>query len=75
MEAYKNLSGNSDVLAYEIGMDSITVQFRDDSIYLYTYRSAGEAKIEKMKQLAHAGQGLNTFINQVVKQGYADKIR
>lgn len=75
MENYKNLGGDSNVAAYEIGSDSIKVQFRDGSLYTYTYQSAGQSNIEQMKTLAIAGQGLNSFINRVVKKNYATKSR
>jgi hypothetical protein len=75
MERYKNLGENSGVLSYEIGNDSITVQFSPDAVYLYTYRSAGSLHIEKMKLLAVTGKGLNTYINKYVKKGYEAKLR
>jgi hypothetical protein len=75
METYKNLSGNSGVLAYEIGFDSITVQFRDYSIYLYNYASAGRETIEHMKKLAKDGRGLNSFIKRFVDKRYASRLR
>ena len=75
MEHYKNLGGDSGVVAYEIGPGSITVQFKDGSVYLYTDQSAGAASIAEMQRLAKAGQGLNSFINRVVKKGYARKLR
>lgn len=73
MTPYKNLGGDSGVAAYEIGNDSIEVQFKDGMIYLYTVSSAGSANIEQMKNLAIVGEGLNGFINSYVKKGYASK--
>ena len=75
MERYRNRGGDSGVVAYEIGPDSITVKFSDGSIYLYTYQSAGSANIEHMKRLAIDGEGLNNFINRCVKKSYARKLR
>ncbi|MBW5285862.1 hypothetical protein [Burkholderia gladioli] len=75
MERYANRGGDSNVAAYEIEQSSIKVQFGDGSIYLYTSQSAGSANLEQMKQLAIAGQGLNSFINRVVRKGYAEKLR
>lgn len=75
MEPYANRGGDSNVLAYEIEHSSIKVQFGDGSIYLYTSQSAGPANLEHMKQLAIAGQGLNSFIGKVVRKGYASKLR
>lgn len=73
MERYKDLSRKSGVIAYEIANDSISVQFKEGCVYLYTYQSAGRAKIEQMKSLAIAGQGLNTFINQFAKTLFTSK--
>ncbi|HEY0733473.1 MAG TPA: hypothetical protein VGD69_01080 [Herpetosiphonaceae bacterium] len=74
MEQYQNLSGDSGVVAYEIGDDSITVEFSRGGVYRYDYESAGREAIERMKELAHAGRGLNTYINQTVKQQFAEKL-
>lgn len=74
MERYQNLSGNSGVTAYEIGQDSITVQFQDGAVYLYTGQSAGLANLREMQRLALAGQGLSSFIARVVRDGYASKL-
>jgi len=75
MARYRNLGGDSGVVSYEIGDDSIEVAFRDGSAYLYTKQSAGRHNIERMKALALGGQGLNAFINTHVKHGYASKRR
>jgi len=73
MEAYKNLGGDSGVVAYEIGSDYIRVKFSDESIYLYTNGSAGSHNIREMQRLARQGQGLNAFINTTVRKNYAMK--
>lgn len=75
MERYKNLGGDSNVTAYEIGEGSIVVRFGDGSAYLYTDQSTGAANIREMQRLAVAGEGLNTFINRFVRKHYARKIR
>jgi hypothetical protein len=76
MEQYKkNNSGASGVEFYEIENDDIIVQFVDGSIYRYTYKSAGENAIEQMKELAIAGKGLTTFINQHVRDKYEEKLK
>ena len=74
MKRYRNRGGDSGVVAYEIGPTSITVKF-SDAVYLYTYQSAGRANIERMKRLAIAGEGLNSFINRCVRKRYAKKLR
>lgn len=75
MERYKNLGCDSNVVAYQVGADSITVQFNDGSIYVYTSRSAGVANLAELQRLAQAGQGLNSYINRYVRKGYAQKLR
>lgn len=75
MERYKNIGGDSGVAAYEIGQGSITVQFKDDAVYLYNNQSAGNANLTEMQRLAAAGQGLNSFISRVVRKDYAQKLR
>lgn len=75
MEKYQNLGGVSGVYAYEIGEDSITVEFNDGGIYLYTNASAGSQNIENMKRLAIKGKGLNSYISTNVGTRYASKIK
>lgn len=75
MEKYRNASGESGVFAFEVGADSIKVQFIDGAIYLYSYSSAGSLNIEHMKNLARLGVGLNSFINKTVRKNYAAKLR
>jgi len=75
MEPYKNRGGDSNVVAYEVATDSIKVQFRDGSVYLYTYQSTGQDAIERMKALATDGHGLNSYITRFVRKRYASKLR
>ena len=75
MERYRNLGGDSGVIAYEIGDDSIRVMFSKGSVYLYTDASAGSHNIREMKRLARSGQGLNSFISTTVRKKYARKER
>lgn len=75
MERYANLGGDSGITGYEIAADSITVQFKDGSVYLYSYASTGQRDVERMKQLAQQGQGLNSFISKHVKDRDARKLR
>ncbi|HEX8515930.1 MAG TPA: hypothetical protein VF868_07005 [Bacteroidia bacterium] len=76
MEQYKKSnSGTSGVEFYEIEKEHIIVQFVDGSIYKYSYESAGESAIEHMKELAIAGKGLTTYINQYVKDKYEAKLK
>lgn len=49
----------------------IEVEFGDGSIYGYSETSAGATNVQKMIGLANAGQGLNSFVNKVVRKRYA----
>jgi hypothetical protein len=73
MQRYRNLSGVSGVVAYEIADEAITVKFTDGGTYVYSYASAGRPNVEQMKLLARAGKGLSTFISQNVQKAYASK--
>jgi len=74
MERYRDLTGDSGVLAYETGDDYIKIRFRGGDIYLYTNAITGQRNIEQMKRLAAKGRGLSTFISQHVKDRYAAKL-
>ena len=75
MKRYRNLSGSSGVVAYEIADDAITVKFWEGDFYLYDYAEPGQQEVETMKGLAVAGRGLSSYISQVVKGRYARKWR
>lgn len=75
MQRYKDLNGDSGVGGYEIGGDSIIVEFKNGTTYLYTNRSTGYTNIEKMKGLAERGRGLGTFINKYVRDNYQAKLK
>jgi len=74
MQRYKNASGESGVVAYDIDAGAITVQFRGGDRYLYTEDSAGAANVARMQELARAGHGLSSFISQHVHDRYARKL-
>lgn len=74
-ERYKNTSGYSGVSGYKIKATSITVLFRDGSIYLYNYSRPGKPSVDYMKTLARSGSGLNGYINTAVRRNYAQRIR
>jgi hypothetical protein len=71
MQRYRRLAGESGVIAYAIAPDAIDVQFVDGQIYTYSYDSTGRQRVEAMKLLAQAGQGLSTYISQHVGSDYA----
>lgn len=68
MKRYRNFNGGSGISEFEIGDDFIRVKFSDRSlIYTYSCGKAGRVNIEMMKKLAKSGRGLNTYLNQHVK--------
>lgn len=74
MTPYRDWDHDSGVKAYEIGQAYIDVQFKDGSAYRYTSLSAGQSNIDEMARLARAGEGLNSFINRVVKKGFSARL-
>ena len=74
MERYKNLGGNSGVVAYETSDDAIVVEFASGERYEYDHRIPGRSHIERMKILAENGLGLNFYIGRYVGKSYARKV-
>ncbi|KAF0208234.1 MAG: hypothetical protein FD171_1070 [Actinobacteria bacterium] len=72
-QTYTDYDKDSGVAEYEIGEDYINIRFDDGSVYTYTYASAGATDIERMKELASAGNGLNAFIMTNVEYDYESK--
>jgi hypothetical protein len=71
MTPYSNLSGDSGVVAYEIGDDFIKVQFRHSpKLYVYDSARPGLSHVHQMQKLAVAGKGLATYISQHVNKNY-----
>lgn len=68
---YKNLSRRSGVESFNDKRGSLTIEFKDGSLYEYTNNSAGSYKMRKMRQLAKRGRGLNGYINRSVKKAYS----
>ena len=60
-------------MAFEIGPESIDVEFSSGWIYRFTYERPGALRVERMKELALAGQGLSTFISRHVKNRYESR--
>ena len=75
MKYYKDVDNDSGVVRYDHGDDWIEVEFANGNtrFYRYTFASVGRSKIQRMKQLADAGEGLNAFINNHAKDRYASK--
>ena len=75
MEKYLNLKGNSSIIEYAIGENYIDVKYNSvPIIYRYSYLSAGIDNVDKMKELAKKGYGLQTYIDDNCKYQYEMKI-
>ena len=75
MTPYRNLSGKSNIVSYDIAEDSIHVVFKSGTHrnYLYNHVSPGRVMVDTMKALAIQGHGLNSYISSTVKGNYDKK--
>ena len=74
MTPYKNINGQSNIIAYENGDGYIKIQFAKGywKIYTYTNLSAGNSIVKHMQKLALQGHGLNSYIS-INKPHYSSK--
>ncbi|MGE5523123.1 MAG: hypothetical protein ACM3SS_05355 [Rhodospirillaceae bacterium] len=72
---YRDLQGNSGVVAYYAGDAYIIVEFQDGAVYLYNATAPGQLHVEEMIRRARQGSGLATYIKQEVREHYALKLR
>ncbi len=71
MQRYADTDKDSGVMGFDIEDTSITVYFKTaNRPYIYSYRGAGRQHVEAMKELAIAGDGLNEYINDHVRNSY-----
>lgn len=75
MTPYRNLSGSSNVVSFEIAEDSIHVVFKSGTHrnYLYNHVRPGKTMVDRMKTLAAQGNGLNSYISTTVKSNFEKK--
>jgi len=73
MQKYSGQIRRGGAVAFEIGPESIDVEFSSGWIYRFTYERPGALRVERMKELALAGQGLSTFISRHVKNRYESR--
>ena len=74
MKPYRGGAGESGVIAYEVGPDWILVRFRRGGTYRYTARHPGPLHVIEMQRLAEAGDGLNTYFSQHVRDDYEARV-
>jgi hypothetical protein len=75
MQKYADVSGDAGVGAYEIGPDSITLEFKKGGTYLYNNIRPGRAHVRNMTPLAVAGDGLTTYVNKYVSDNYFKRLK
>lgn len=79
MPAYRNLGGDSNVVAFDFdpAADWIEVEFAGGKFTIYRYEAAkiGRGNVQQMITLAQAGRGLNAYINthKNIKGGYSSR--
>lgn len=64
----------SGITGYAALARSIAVRFADGTVYLYDTDCPGEQHVERMKELARSGEGLNTYINRRVGRRYSSRL-
>ncbi len=79
MTTYKNLSGKSSVTRYYSYNYKISIYFRPTRYsgeinYQYDDDSAGSYAMGKMRELAIAGRGLNSFIKKFGPNHFFTKV-
>jgi hypothetical protein len=75
MQKYADLSGDAGVGAYEIGENSIVLEFNNGRTYLYNEKKPGLAHVKAMTELAVAGDGLTTYVNKYVRDNYFKRLK
>jgi hypothetical protein len=75
MAQYGGNKRRTGVRGYEIGPDSIDVEFSSGWVYRFSYQKPGPLRVERMKQLAESGHGLSTFISKHVKNRFESRRR
>ncbi|WP_084022286.1 hypothetical protein [Chlorobaculum limnaeum] len=62
MIPYKNIHRLSSILAYELGDESIRIEFVSGAVREYTYANVGRDHVEAMKKCATKGKGLGSYV-------------
>lgn len=70
---YPNKSKKSSIDTYEIGNggNSIAITFNSGSSYVYDHNKPGKEQVDKMKELAAAGEGLGSYVKKNVNKNFA----
>ncbi len=54
--------------SYKCGEDHIKIRLRDGKVYKFSYRSAGQQRVETLKNLAQLGCGLTAYFDRMRKK-------
>ena len=73
MRSYRDIDGDSGVVAYSVSGTSITVRFHDGSEYVYDSIRPGSYHVQQMIALAERGDGQNRYINKHVGRNFSRK--
>ena len=70
---YQNKSKKSSIDTYEIvdKGDSLAITFNSGATYIYDHTKPGKEQVDKMKELAAAGEGLGSYIKKNVNKNFA----
>ncbi|HAN10517.1 MAG TPA: hypothetical protein DCP90_07875 [Clostridiales bacterium] len=76
-QKYKDIDGDSSVEAYKVDLTArnIIVRFSNGKCreYLYEERKIGEQHYKNMINYAELGDGLGSYIQNYVRNGYSSK--
>ena len=75
MHPYGDHTRQHGAIAYEIGPESIEVEFTSGWIYRFSYENPGALRVDRMKELAVSGRGLSTFISKHLKNRFESRRR
>lgn len=69
----KYQSPKSGIIGYDISPESILIEFKGGTKYLYDYKTTGKEIVENMKILAINGTGLHSYILKNAKSKHVKK--
>lgn len=73
MKPYGNKAGRSDIVAYEMDEGCLSIVTNKGWLYLYTEQSVGPERLRVMQELAERGEGLGSYMWEVVPRRYAGR--
>lgn len=71
MERNGSNQGRATVVAYTMATGSIVIEFSDGWKYIYNHARPGALIVAEMQRLARSGQGLDSYIDRVVRDRFA----